>query len=147
MNWKGSEKCVLCGHPEDANHLLFECSLARFVWSFMGETLGWQGYPRNIDDLVLNWLLGGFKVSYQVGLDMLRGGCMGNLARNKMCMSQIFLNNPIDIIHLCLSFVQKWRVLARSVGRSLMGELLEAGLKKVKEFKPSGIKLSDVEFI
>jgi hypothetical protein len=57
-----------------------------------------------------------------------------------MCMSQIFLNNPIDIIHLCLSFVQKWRVLARSVARSLMEELLEAGLKKVKEFKPSGNK-------
>jgi hypothetical protein len=78
---------------------------------------------------------------------MLHGCGMGNLVtRNKMCMSQIFLNNPIDIIHLCLSFVQKWKVLARCSARLMMERLLEAGLKKVKEFKSLGIKLSDVEF-
>jgi hypothetical protein len=114
----------------------------------MGEALGWQGYPRDMDDLVLNWLPGGFKVSYQVGLACFAGVAWAIwLTRNKMCMSQIFLDNPIDIIHLCLSFIQKWKVLARCSARSLMEGLLEARLRKVKEFKLSGIKLSDVEFI
>jgi hypothetical protein len=68
MNWTGCGNCVLYGHPENVNHLLFKCSLARFVWSFMGEALGLQGYRRDMDDLVLNWLPGGFRVSYQIGL-------------------------------------------------------------------------------
>jgi hypothetical protein len=109
MNWRGSERCVLCGRSEDANHLLFECSLAKFVWSFMGEMLGWSGFPGSMEDLVLNWLPGGFKVSYQMMLTCFAGvACVIWLTRNKMCMSRIFLNNPIEIIYLCLSFVQKW---------------------------------------
>jgi hypothetical protein len=57
-------RCVLCDQTEDGNHLLFECSLAKSVWSFMGETLGWSGFPRSMEDLVMNWLSGGFRVSY-----------------------------------------------------------------------------------
>jgi hypothetical protein len=106
MNWFGSEKCVLCGQPEDANHLLFRCSLATFVWSFMGESLGWNGYPKSMDDLILNWLPRGFGVGYPVGL-----GCFARIAwaiwltRNRMCMSRVFVHNPIDVISLCLSFI------------------------------------------
>jgi hypothetical protein len=43
IDWKGSGKCGLCGQPKDVNYLLFGCSLARFVWSFMGEALGEYG--------------------------------------------------------------------------------------------------------
>jgi hypothetical protein len=64
----GGERCVLCGLPEDIDHLIFKCSMAKFVWSFLGEALGWHGYPRRMDDLISNWLPGGFNVGYQNGL-------------------------------------------------------------------------------
>jgi hypothetical protein len=70
---EGGERCVLCGRPEDIDHLIFYCSMAKFVWSFLGEVLGWQGYPRDMDDLVANWLPGGFNVSYQTGLACFAG--------------------------------------------------------------------------
>jgi hypothetical protein len=131
MNWRGSERCVLCGQSEDANHLLFECSLEKFVWSFMGETLRWSGFPRSMEDLVLNWLPGGFKVSYQTALTCFAGVAWAIwLTRNKMCMLRVFLNNPIEIIYLCLSFVQKWQVLAGRTTRLLLEGFLEVRLKK-----------------
>jgi hypothetical protein len=57
------------------------------------------------------------------------------------------LNNLIDIIFLCLSFVKKQRVLAGREAKALMDRLLEVGFIDANEFKPSGVKLYDVEFI
>jgi hypothetical protein len=64
---------VLCGQPENIDEILFECSLSKFLWSFLFEALSWAGYPRNMDDQVLNWLPGGFRVSYQIGLTCFTG--------------------------------------------------------------------------
>jgi hypothetical protein len=91
MNWNGSEKCVMCGQPEDASHLLFGCSLAKFVWSFMGETLGWNGYPKSMNDLILNWLPGGFGVGYLGGLACFVGIAWAIwLTKNMMYVAGLF---------------------------------------------------------
>jgi hypothetical protein len=101
-----------------------------------------------MDDLDLNWLQEGFGVSFQVGLACFTGVAWAIwLTRNRMCMSSSFLNNPLDIIFLCLSFVKRWRILAGREAKALMERFLEVRLMKAKEFKPSGVKLSDVEFI
>jgi hypothetical protein len=55
--WKGSELCYLCDRLEDINHLLFNFSLAEFVWAIFSEALGWRGQPRNLTDLLNNWLV------------------------------------------------------------------------------------------
>jgi hypothetical protein len=34
MGWKGSECCVLCEGKENADHLLFSCPMAEFLWAF-----------------------------------------------------------------------------------------------------------------
>jgi hypothetical protein len=129
-------------------HLVFGCSLVKFVWAFMGEALGWSGCPNSMDDLVLNWFEGGFGVSFQVGLTCLVGVAWAIwLTRNKMCMSRIFPDNPIDVIFLCLSFAKKWRILTGREAKALMDWLLDARLLKAKEFRPCGFKLSDAEFI
>jgi hypothetical protein len=67
-NWKGSELCVLCSVSEDIDHLLFNCHLAHFAWSFAGDALGWQGVPRSMDDLMINWIPRKFGVGKQLGL-------------------------------------------------------------------------------
>jgi hypothetical protein len=49
----GRAMCHVCS-SENIDHLIFECSMAKFVWSFLGEALGWQSYLRNMDDLIAN---------------------------------------------------------------------------------------------
>jgi hypothetical protein len=58
---------------EDVDHLLFRCPLAEFVWSFVGEALGWTGYPRDMNDLLSKWLPKDFGVNYQLGLACFAG--------------------------------------------------------------------------
>ena len=35
--------CVLCGQPEDANHIFFSCVLASFMWNGVHQMLGFSG--------------------------------------------------------------------------------------------------------
>lgn len=54
--WKGSVNCILCGVPEDVNHLFFGCSLAQFFWVSFKATLGWDKIPSDLKDFYENWL-------------------------------------------------------------------------------------------
>jgi hypothetical protein len=71
--WRGNELCNLCGLREDINHLLFSYPLVEFVWSFLGEALGWNGQPKSINDLLTEWLPKGFGVSYEISLTCFTG--------------------------------------------------------------------------
>jgi hypothetical protein len=53
--------------------------LAEFVWSFMEEALGWKGYPRDMNDILSNWLPKGFGVSYQLGACLFCRAVIGDL--------------------------------------------------------------------
>ena len=44
-------QCALCGGPEDANHIFFTCSLARFVWSAVRELLHCSWNPSCFADI------------------------------------------------------------------------------------------------
>lgn len=48
--WKGDEKCYLCRVVETMDHIFFECHVARVIWFYFKEALGW--------DMVL-WLFSG----------------------------------------------------------------------------------------
>jgi hypothetical protein len=65
--------CVLCKEKEDVDHLLFTCPMAEFVWSFMSESLEWDGYPVSMTDLLDVSLPGKFGASFQLGLSYFAG--------------------------------------------------------------------------
>jgi len=44
-NWKGNHLCNICGQPETADHIFFECIVARFLWVCFKEALGWDRAP------------------------------------------------------------------------------------------------------
>ena len=46
--WKGCPKCILCGVPEDVNHIFFGCVSAQFVWISFKEALGWEKIPSSM---------------------------------------------------------------------------------------------------
>jgi hypothetical protein len=68
MKWKGEVDCRLCGVPEDADHLMFACPLASFMWAFLSEALGWERYPRSVNEHLAKWLPKKFGSKYQTGL-------------------------------------------------------------------------------
>ena len=39
-NGPSDGSCAICGAHEDANHIFFNCHLARFAWSAVREALG-----------------------------------------------------------------------------------------------------------
>ncbi|WVZ88316.1 hypothetical protein U9M48_034851, partial [Paspalum notatum var. saurae] len=43
--WKGSEFCKLCGLTESTDHLIFCCPVARAVWCWVRDALGWSRVP------------------------------------------------------------------------------------------------------
>jgi hypothetical protein len=46
------------------------------------------------------------------------------MTRNNMCMRKAFSNKPIGVIHLGLSFVQKWKILIKELERSKVEALM-----------------------
>jgi hypothetical protein len=104
--WKESEFCLVCGKLENLDHMLFKCPLGVFLWPFVSEALGWQGYLRDTNDPISNWLPDKFQVGYQLGLS-----CFAGLAwtiwttRNKICIEKTFPDKPIDMVYLGLSLL------------------------------------------
>lgn len=43
MNWRGDASSVVCGSLERADHILFGCITAKFIWACMKKALGGEG--------------------------------------------------------------------------------------------------------
>jgi hypothetical protein len=43
MNWKGDANCAVHGKLENVDHILFECVLAKFVWTYLNRLWGGKG--------------------------------------------------------------------------------------------------------
>ena len=56
-NWKGSKKCVFCLHDETIKHLLFECKIARSIWSTIQIASNLYP-PSSVVNIFSNWLNG-----------------------------------------------------------------------------------------
>jgi hypothetical protein len=50
-NWKGNEKCLVCGVVETRDHILFCCPMAKFIWACFSDALGWGGSPDNLQEM------------------------------------------------------------------------------------------------
>ena len=112
-NGPASGPCALCGTPEDANHVFFGCSLARFAWSAVRTAAGVQWDPRSAAELVHI-------------LDAIQGpakrvvwSCVGALfwalwlTRNKLTIEHIFPTNPVNCLFKAIIFLQQWRSLIK----------------------------------
>jgi hypothetical protein len=96
------------------NHLLFVCPLAKFMWAFVSSGLRWNGYPRDLNDLLAEWLPRKFGTSYQLGLSCFTGLAWSLwITRNKLCFQNTLPERPINIVYLSLPNLQKWKILMR----------------------------------
>jgi hypothetical protein len=147
-NWKGRGTGFTCGSREDVDHLLFQCPMAKKLWVFLSEALGWDEYPSSMSDLLFVWLPGKFGVCYQTSLFYFAWMAWALwTTRNKISIQRVFPNRPIDIIFLGLSCLQKWRILMTKGARDTVETLVEVLKQRAIAFKPlEGIPF-DVGFI
>lgn len=50
-NWKGSDRCKMCGLTETPSHVIFQCAPVKWLWWELKECIGWDDAPNNISDI------------------------------------------------------------------------------------------------
>jgi hypothetical protein len=48
QKWKGNKSCTFCSKNESVQHLFFECSRAKCVWSLLAHSLGSVCRPNSL---------------------------------------------------------------------------------------------------
>jgi hypothetical protein len=143
--WKGAISCCLCGKPESARHVFFECSLARFAWGCLRDALGWDRCPMSASDLLGDGFAAESKVPKHVNLFIFEGMSWAIWrARNKMAIEKSFPKTPLEVIWSGISFVQKWRLLLNEAEQT---EIDGLGMKMktwLDNFLPSEAPVSDI---
>ena len=117
--------CALCGAHEDANHIFFQCHLARFAWSAVREAFAQNWNPHTVSDLR------GILLAHRGSFGRVLWRCVGALCwsqwttRNKMTIEHKFPNHPADIIFKCHLFLQTWTPLGKRRDADRMMEAME----------------------
>ncbi|RLN39911.1 hypothetical protein C2845_PM01G23220 [Panicum miliaceum] len=122
MKWKGESRCPLCGIHETVDHILFQCIIARFVWSCFKEALGWDKCPFSLEEVYREWIpLGCAKFNLKpFSFAIIWWGLW--LSRNKMRMEHKFPVQPCNVL-LSISFkIQRWMILLEPADKKLLEE-------------------------
>ena len=96
--------CTLCGLGENANHIFFQCVLARFAWSAVRETFDKNWQPHTSKDLLE--ILSAQKGPSARVLWRCVGALLWSLwsVRNKFTIEHKFPKHPADILFKCHIF-------------------------------------------
>ena len=119
MGWSNSSRC---SQPEDRDHILFRCIMARFVWSAVREVAGSSRNPSGFSEF--------YRLAAATSGGDRRMTWLGAIAwalwtmRNKALIEGQFIKHPADILYKMMSFMQLWKLLARPKDRGRVRELV-----------------------
>jgi hypothetical protein len=109
--------CVLCGTMEDAGHIFFTCSLAKFAWSSIRQILECNWSPANFPQFhaILSSLAGRARRLLWL-LFLAQAWALWNI-RNKLTIEKKMINHPANVLFKTAIFLQLWTVKAKSSNR------------------------------
>ena len=146
--WRGSHLCCLCGRKEDVNHVLFRCSMARFIWCGVREALAGKNIPTSWKDWRGLQLVNEFKLPKRFTMFLFSGLAWALWkTRNKMAIEHIYPTQAMQVLHLGVSFMQKWRPLLKASDQEKMKEVVDRLKHWAMNFCPSVACVSDIEEI
>ena len=108
IKWSGSPRCSFCSNDESANHLFFECSVARVVWGVVGNILGTQYCPNNVWQSIVwfyTFLPGGDKL-YMVAISAICWAIWK--ARNNVTFEEHKMRTPCEVLFHISSLIKYW---------------------------------------
>jgi hypothetical protein len=113
--WSGPEKCAACDKLETTDHILFQCPIAVYLWTFLRVSLGWQNSPTNCADFLLEFVDNCKGAKRKMTLFI----CAGALwtiwkTRNDMAINKKVLTSPKVIIFKTLMLIKSWRPLLKT---------------------------------
>ena len=110
---------------EDANHVLFQRVLAKFVWSCFKEIFGWRRCPESLEDFHLYWLDVWGANNYHIGLFSFAALAWTLWkTKNKMAIERTFRKQPSEVVFKFMSCLQRWRVLIKEEERLRLEDLM-----------------------
>lgn len=123
-NWKWNHRCAVCNTPETTDHILFSCILAKFIWSCIGEAIGWERPPISLQDFMNNWANRG--ENYNLIIFCLAIVLWGLwTTRNKYSIEEIFPSQPTDVLFKINMWMQKWQVLLKGDHRTTLEDRIK----------------------
>jgi hypothetical protein len=113
----GNGRCSLCGVEEDASHIFFTCSPAKFAWSVFRQLLGCSWCPANFFQLyaIVSSLSGSFRRVVWT-LFLAQSWALWHF-RNKLTIESKLMKHPANIIFKSMLFLQLWTPLAKTPDR------------------------------
>jgi hypothetical protein len=117
-------RCVLCGKPEDVDHIFFQCHLAEFLWSGVRAMFRVNWTPRNRQEWIT--ILNSLAVKPRRLLWTFFAAQCWSLwtTRNKFTIEGKFPRQPADCIFKIILSLQLWRPIQRLKDRVLLDEMV-----------------------
>ncbi|PNT71776.1 hypothetical protein BRADI_2g35455v3 [Brachypodium distachyon] len=125
----GCDQCHFCSSKESVEHLLFQCSVSRFLWHVVLCALGFSRALNDSTDLFGAWyssfpgsqrklmLVGAAAVAWTIWR-----------TRNNACFGQQMPSDPSAIIFSLCNTLISWNILQKESKR----RILEAGVHKIR---------------
>jgi hypothetical protein len=117
-------KCALCGEEENVEHIFFQCSLAKFMWSGVREmfSVNWNPSSRWQWFTILSTLDPKAKRLVWV---YFAAQCWSLwTTRNKFTIEGKFPRQPADCVFKTILSLQLWRPIQSDKDRTLLDELI-----------------------
>lgn len=127
--WQGDKSCAFCGQDECIDHLFFQCSAARLVWSLLKCAFDLNSTPINLDDCFSRWIKTfpkQDKILVLVGVSAMFWSLWK--CRNDMCFNRRVNCDPRTSVKLMCSWIFDWSVLQIKEPDT---KLLTLGVKQV----------------
>ena len=105
--WGGDAGCKLCGELETADHLLFSCPIAVFVWVFLKEALSLERAFSSRAEL-LNLVLVKKKGLDRTNLLFVCAGAMWTLwkTRNDLVFNDKLISSPMVLMYKLVALLK-----------------------------------------
>ena len=112
--WSGPEKCFVCDKHETTDHILFQCPLAVFLWSFLRESLGWPVSPTSCSSLFLEVVENCWGKKKKITL-FLCACALWSIwkSRDKVVFNKKVLSSPVVLVYKTLMLSKSWHPLLK----------------------------------
>lgn len=123
--WLGPTECSICDNIETSDHILFQCPIAVFLWSFLRNTFGWPKSPTSCEEFLLEFV-DNRRGKIQKVLLFICAGALWTLwkTRNDLVFNKKVISTPMVVVYKTLMLIKTWRPLVKPKLSDMTNEMI-----------------------